>query len=234
MIAFFRGERGYDEFWALRDISFSVEKGEAIGLVGANGSGKSTLLGIMARVLRPTRGTVSVTGRVCPLLELGTGFHPDLTGRENVFLNSSLLGLSHRETAARYDEIVDFAEIYDFMNAPVKTYSTGMVVRLGFSVAAHMDLDILLVDEVLGVGDEHFRHKSFARMVELKRQGKTIYVVSHNLDSIEAFCERAIWLDSGRLVADADAREVVAQYRAAVDWYEKQVSEAKARNQLPS
>jgi len=234
MIAFFRGERGYDEFWALRDISFSVEKGEAIGLVGANGSGKSTLLGIMARVLRPTRGTVSVTGRVCPLLELGTGFHPDLTGRENVFLNSSLLGLSHRETAARYDEIVDFAEIHDFMDAPVKTYSTGMVVRLGFSVAAHMDLDILLVDEVLGVGDEHFRHKSFARMVELKRQGKTIYVVSHNLDSIEAFCERAIWLDSGRLVADADAREVVGQYRAAVDWYEKQVSEAKARNQLPS
>jgi len=228
IIALLQGKRGYDEFWALRDIAFSMEKGEAVGLVGANGSGKSTLLGILARVLRPTRGSVAVNGRVCPLLELGTGFHPDLTGRENVFLNSSLLGLSHKETAARYDDIVDFAELHDFMAAPVKTFSTGMVVRLGFSVAAHMDPDILLVDEILGVGDEHFRHKSFARMVELKQQGKTICVVSHNLDSIELFCKRAIWIDAGRLIADGEVSDVVAQYRAAVDWYEQQLAQRQA------
>ncbi len=229
-LAFLRGGRKYDEFWALNDVSFHVEAGETVGLVGPNGSGKSTLLGILARVLKPTSGAMSVIGRICPLLELGTGFHPDLSGRENVFLNASLLGLSHRETVARYDSIVDFAEIAEFMEAPVKTYSTGMVIRLGFSVAVHMDPDILLIDEVLGVGDEHFQHKSFKRLVELKEQGKTIFVVSHNLDAITSFCERAIWLDRGRVIKDQDACEVVTKYRAAVEAWERSLAEAKTRN----
>lgn len=223
-----RGQRGCDEFWALSDVSFAIAPGEAVALIGANGSGKSTTLGIIARVLLPTRGTVEVRGRVCPLLELGTGFHPDLSGRENVFLNASLLGLSHRQTAARYDEIVSFAELAEFMEAPVKSYSTGMVIRLGFSVAAHMDADILLIDELLGVGDEHFQHKSFARLHELKEQGRTIIVVSHNLDSVQVFCKRAIWLDRGRLIEDGDVVKVVADYRAAVAVYERSLAQAKA------
>ena len=230
MLALVRGQRGYDEFWALRDVSFDVQEGEAIGLVGPNGSGKSTMLGLLARVLKPTRGTIEIHGRVCPMLELGTGFHPDLTGRENVFLNSSLLGLSHRETAARYDGIVDFAEIRDFMDAPVKTYSSGMVVRLGFSVAVHLDPDVLLIDEVLGVGDEHFQHKSFARLLEFKREGKTIFVVSHDLKAVKGLCERAIWLDRGRMVKDGDSGEVVSTYRAAVEAWERSVAEARARD----
>jgi len=230
LLAFVRGQRGYDEFWALRDVSFEVREGEAIGLVGPNGSGKSTILGLLARVLKPTRGAIDIRGRVCPLLELGTGFHVDLTGRENVFLNASLLGLSHKETAARYDSIVDFAEIPDFMDSPVKTYSTGMVIRLGFSIAVHVDPDILLIDEVLGVGDEHFQHKSFGRLLDFKRQGKTIFVVSHNLESVLQLCDRAIWLDRGRVIKDEDSTEVITKYKQAVWLYEQQLAEAKARN----
>jgi ABC-2 type transport system ATP-binding protein len=230
MLAFLRGGRGYDEFWALNDVSFKVEAGESIGLIGPNGSGKSTMLGIVARVLKPTSGTVAIKGSVCPLLELGTGFHPDLSGRENVFLNASLLGLTHRETVARYDSIVDFAEISEFMDAPVRTYSTGMVIRLGFSVAVHVDPDILLIDEVLGVGDEHFQHKSLARLLEFKRQGKTLFVVSHSLSSILDVCDRAIWLDRGRIVKDDAAEEVVTKYKLAVWAWEQSLAEAKARN----
>jgi ABC-type polysaccharide/polyol phosphate transport system ATPase subunit len=233
-VAFLRGQSGYEEFWALNRISFSVAAGEAIGLVGPNGSGKSTLLGILARVLKPTHGSVKVEGRVCPLLELGTGFHQELTGRENVFLNASLLGLRNRETARRYRDIVDFAEIHDFMDAPVKTYSTGMVIRLAFSVAVHLDPDVLLIDEVLGVGDEHFQHKSFARLLDFKRAGKTIFVVSHNLDSVRKLCERAIWLDRGRVIKDTDSEEVIAKYRAAVAAWERSLAEAKARDARPS
>lgn len=229
-LALLRGQRGYDEFWALQDVSFAVEQGEAIGLVGPNGSGKSTMLGILARVLRPTRGAVEVTGRVCPLLELGTGFHPDLTGRENVFLNASLLGSGRRQTAARYGDIVDFAELSDFMDAPVKTYSSGMVIRLGFSIAIHMEPDILLIDEVLGVGDEHFQHKSYARLAEFKRAGKTLFVVSHSLTGITRVCDRAIWLQRGRIVTDGDADEVVKQYHDAVIAWEQSLAEAKARD----
>lgn len=232
-LAFFRGQRGSEEFWALRDVSFSVEKGEAVGLVGPNGSGKSTMLAILARVIKSTRGAINVVGRVCPLLELGTGFHPDLSGRENVFLNASLLGLGHRETAARYEDIVDFAELHEFMDAPVKTYSTGMVIRLGFAVAVHMDPDILLIDEVLGVGDEHFQHKSFGRLLDFKKAGKTLFVVSHNLDSITSICDRAIWLDRGRIVKDEDAVEVVTKYKLAVEHWERTIQEAKARNATP-
>ncbi len=230
VLQFLRGQRGYEEFWAVREVSFEVEAGEAIGLVGPNGSGKSTVLGILARVLKPTRGEVSVQGRICPLLELGTGFHPDLSGRENVFLNASLLGLSRRQTARRYHDIVEFAELHEFMDAPVRTYSTGMVIRLGFSVAVHMDPDVLLIDEVLGVGDEHFQHKSFGRLLDFKREGKTLFVVSHNLDSIRALCDRAIWLDRGRTFTDGDAGEVAARYKAAVEAWERSLAEAKDRD----
>jgi ABC-type polysaccharide/polyol phosphate transport system ATPase subunit len=233
-VAFLRGRSGYEEFWALKDVSFSVEPGEAIGLVGPNGSGKSTLLGLMARVLKQTRGSIDVEGRVCPLLELGTGFHLELSGRENVFLNASLLGLRNRETAARYGDIVDFAELHDVMDAPVKTYSTGMIIRLGFSVAVHLDPDVLLIDEVLGVGDEHFQHKSFDRLLQFKEEGKTIFVVSHNLNAVKQLCERAIWLDRGRVIKDTDSEEVITKYRAAVEAWERSLEEARARDARPS
>ena len=215
---------------ALDGVSIAVAHGEFLAVIGPNGSGKSTMLGMLARVLKPTRGTMSVEGRVCPLLELGTGFHLELSGRENVFLNASLLGLSRRETQKRYDAIVDFAEIGDFMGSPVKTYSTGMVIRLGFSVAVHMDPDVLLIDEVLGVGDEHFQHKSFGRLLEFKEEGKTMFVVSHNLESVGILCERAIWLDRGRIVKDEDSHEVITKYKAAVEAWERSLAEAKIRD----
>jgi len=230
VLAILRGQQGYDEFWALQGVSFEVQQGEAIGLIGPNGSGKSTMLGMLARVLKPTRGTMSVRGRVCPLLELGTGFHPELSGRENVFLNSSLLGLTRRETQQRYDSIVDFAELGEFMDSPVKTYSTGMVIRLGFSVAVHMDPDVLLIDEVLGVGDEHFQHKSFGRLLQFKEEGRTMFVVSHNLESVRILCERAIWLDRGRIVKDEGSDEVITKYKAAVEAWERSLAEAKPRD----
>ena len=233
LLAFFRGQTGYEEFWALRSISFTVEPGEVVGVVGPNGSGKSTLLAILARVLVPTRGTVRVEGRVCPMLELGTGFHPDLTGRENVYLNASLLGLNRRETRDRYGAIVEFAELAEFMEAPVKTYSSGMVVRLGFSVAVHLDPDVLLIDEVLGVGDEHFQHKSFERLMEFKQQGKTILVVSHELNAIGRFCERAIWLDHGHMMMDSTSDQVVQKYRSAVEEVERAAAQAKAPHAHP-
>ena len=216
VVVFLRGQSGYDDFWALKGVSFTVSPGEAVALIGPNGSGKSTLFAMLARVLEPTKGTVRVDGRVCPLLELGTGFHPDLSGRDNVYLNGSLLGLSHREIEKRFDSIVEFAELPDVMDAPVKTYSSGMAVRLGFSVAVHVDPDVLLIDEVLAVGDEHFQHKSFARMQEFKKAGKTICVVSHDLFSVQALCERAIWIEYGDVKMDGGAEEVITAYRTAV------------------
>jgi ABC-type polysaccharide/polyol phosphate transport system ATPase subunit len=231
MIALVRGRTGYEDVWALTDITFVAEAGEAIGVVGPNGSGKSTLLGLMARVLKPTRGSIAVDGRICPLLELGTGFHPDLTGRENVFLNASLLGLRSRETARKFQQIVDFAELQEVVDSPVKTYSTGMAVRLGFSVAVHLDPDVLLIDEVLGVGDEHFQRKSFERLLEFKQQGKTIFVVSHNLEAVKGLCERSIWLDRGRMIKDGNSEEVITTYRAAVEAWERSLAEARARDE---
>lgn len=227
LVALIRGQTGYEEFWALRSVSFTVQAGEAVGVVGPNGSGKSTLLALLARVLTPTRGRIKVEGRVCPMLELGTGFHPDLTGRENVYLNASLLGLNHRQTAERYRAIVDFAELGDFMDSPVKTYSSGMVVRLGFSVAVHLDPDILLIDEVLGVGDEYFQHKSFDRLMQFREEGKTIFVVSHDLASLQRLCERAIWLDQGHMRMDASSVQVIGKYRTAVEERER-AAEARA------
>jgi ABC-2 type transport system ATP-binding protein len=216
VVAFLRGQTGYTDFWALQDISFTVSPGECVGLIGSNGSGKSTLFAMIARVLDPTRGAVRVDGRVCPLLELGTGFHPELSGRDNVYLNGSLLGLSHRQVEARYQDIVTFAELPEVMEAPVKTYSTGMTVRLGFSVAVHVNPDVLLIDEVLSVGDEHFQHKSFSRLQQFKEEGKTIFVVSHDLGSVQTLCERAIWIERGELKMDSDSEAVIAAYRTAV------------------
>jgi len=229
VLAFLRGQTGYEEFWALKGLSFSVGPGETIGVIGPNGSGKSTLLGLLAGVLKPTLGRVQVNGRICPLLGLGTGFHPDLTGRENVYLNASLLGLGRREIRACYDDIVEFAELEDVMEAPLKTYSTGMMVRLGFSVAVHLDPDLLLIDEVLSVGDEHFQHKSFDKLMSLKEQGKTFFVVSHDLNALLKLCDRALWLDSGNMVADTGCEEVITAYRRVVAEGEQRAREARLR-----
>ncbi|HYP40185.1 MAG TPA: ABC transporter ATP-binding protein [Chloroflexia bacterium] len=203
-----------EEFWALRDVNFSIYAGEAVGIIGENGSGKSTSLKLISRILEPTIGSVSVRGKVSALLELGTGFHPDLTGRENIYLNGSLLGLSRKEMASRYDNIVDFAELGEFIDTPIKHYSSGMVMRLGFAVAINVDPDILLTDEVLAVGDEAFQRKCLEYIAELRRRGVTIVFVSHALDAVRGLCKRAIWLDHGKLIADGLAGEVIDRYLA--------------------
>ena len=201
---------------ALRGVSFEVAPGETVGVIGANGSGKSTLLKLLAGILRPTEGEVEVRGRLAALLELGAGFHPELSGRENVEIAGLLLGLSRRDVAARFDEIVRFAELEEFLDAPLRTYSSGMAVRLGFSIAAHSDPDVLLVDEVLAVGDESFAHRSLEKFAEFERAGKTILLVSHDLALVASRCRRALWLDGGLLVADGPAAETVARYREDV------------------
>ncbi|MEO8430196.1 MAG: ABC transporter ATP-binding protein [Acidobacteriota bacterium] len=211
-----RGVVSADAVQALRDVSFEVAAGETVGVIGANGSGKSTLLKLLAGILRPTEGDVEVRGRLAALLELGAGFHPELSGRENVEIAGLLLGLSKREVASRFDEIVRFAELEEFLDAPLRTYSSGMAVRLGFSIAAHSDPDVLLVDEVLAVGDESFAHRSLEKFAEFERAGKTILLVSHDLSLVAARCRRALWLDGGRLVSDGDAGETVARYREDV------------------
>lgn len=187
---------------ALADVSFSMSAGESVALVGNNGSGKSTSLKMLAGVIRPTSGTIRARGRIAPLLELGSGFHPDLTGRENVYLNGAVLGISRRELSQRFDEIVDFSGVGQFLDVPVKFYSSGMVVRLGFSVAVNVQPDILLIDEVLAVGDAEFRSKSLERMQSFRDRGTTIVLVTHDLELARAFCDRIIRLDHGRLVRD--------------------------------
>jgi ABC-type polysaccharide/polyol phosphate transport system ATPase subunit len=205
--------RGFGhEFFALRDVSFKVDHGETFGIIGRNGSGKSTALKLIAGVTAPTKGEVFVVGRVCPLIELGAGFHPDLTGRENVHLNASILGMSSREINEQFDSIVEFAELREFIDTPIKRYSSGMYVRLGFAVAVHSNPDLLLVDEVLAVGDAFFQEKCLAKMHEFKDKGITIVLVSHSPGLISEFCERAIWLDHGRLTAEGRADDVVGQY----------------------
>jgi len=201
---------------ALTDVSFEVAAGETVGLIGANGSGKSTLLKLLAGIVRPTSGRVSVEGRLAALLELGAGFHPEISGRENVEVAGLLLGLTKKEIAARLPEIVRFAGIEEFLDAPVKTYSSGMAVRLGFAVAAHSDPDLLLVDEVLAVGDESFAHRCLEKFSEFERAGKTLLFVSHDLALVAARCRRALWLDRGRLAADGPSAETVALYRERV------------------
>lgn len=201
-----------NEFWALRDVSFEVRRGEFIGLIGRNGAGKSTLLKILSRITAPTEGRISVWGRMACLLEVGTGFSPELTGRENVFLNGAILGMTHGEVVAKFDEIVTFAEIEEFIDVPVKRYSSGMRMRLAFSVAAHLDPDILVVDEVLAVGDPPFRKKCLDKMKGAVQQGQTILLVTHALNEFKQLCDRAIWLDKGHVRAVGATAEVLAEY----------------------
>ncbi len=205
-----------EEFWALRDVSFEVPKGDVVGVIGRNGAGKSTLLKILSRITAPTTGRVVLDGRVASLLEVGTGFHPELTGRENVFLNGAILGMSRDEIRRKFDEIVDFAGVDRFLDTPVKRYSSGMYVRLAFAVAAHLEPEILLVDEVLAVGDAAFQKKCLAKVRSVSRSGRTIFFVSHNIGSVLEICSSAMLLEDGRLAARGPVRDVVARYYDAL------------------
>src|SRR5688572_15263476 len=204
-----RDLRPDETFSALTDVSFNVTKGQTLGVIGRNGSGKSTLLKLVAGITKPTTGTVKVNGRISALIELGAGFHPEISGRENVFINGIMLGLTKREITRRFDEIVDFAELQDFIDAPVKNYSSGMYMRLGFAVAIHVDPDVLLVDEVLAVGDEGFTHRCLDKFAEFKRRGKTILLVTHSLGLVERFCDEALWMDAGQMQVQGDPKRVV-------------------------
>jgi lipopolysaccharide transport system ATP-binding protein len=203
-------ETGY--YWALNDVSFNVGHGEIVGVIGKNGAGKSTLLKILARITEPTSGEVRYRGQVGSLLEVGTGFHPELSGRDNIFLNGAILGMGRREIQSRYDEIVEFSGVGDFVDTPVKRYSSGMYMRLAFAVAAHLETNILLIDEVLAVGDAEFQNKCLARMSDLAKGGRTVVFVSHNLTAIQSLCRRSIFLEKGRAVADGPTREVLSAY----------------------
>jgi ABC-2 type transport system ATP-binding protein len=207
------GHQSAEDFWALRDVSFDVPSGTSLGLIGHNGSGKTTLLKCIAGILRPTAGTIRYGGRVAALLELGAGFHPELTGRENVYLNASFLGLSRKQTDAVYDDIVDFAEISDFMDNQVKFFSSGMLVRLGFAVAVHVDPDVLLIDEVLAVGDEAFQAKCIQKVRSFQAEGRTIVLVTHALDTVVAVCDAAVMLERGVVHMRGTPMDVVAELR---------------------
>ena len=210
------GLRSEDAIPALTDISFSVKGGEAVGLIGSNGSGKSTLLKTVAGILKPTSGSIQVNGRVAALIELGAGFHPEISGRENVYINGAVLGLSRREIDRRFDEIVEFSGLEQFIDEPVKNYSSGMYVRLGFAVAIHTDPDVLMVDEVLAVGDEAFSHRCLRRIEEFLAEGKTLLLVSHSLSLIEEVCDRTLWLEGGKLRESGLPRRVVDAYRQSI------------------
>jgi ABC-type polysaccharide/polyol phosphate transport system ATPase subunit len=228
-----RDLRPSDILPALRDVSFSVPRGSTFGVVGRNGSGKSTALKLVAGITKPTSGRVIVRGRISALIELGAGFHPEISGRENIFINGIMLGLTKREVQRRFDEIVEFAELREFIDAPVKTYSSGMYMRLGFSVAIHVDPEVLLVDEVLAVGDEGFTHKCLDKFGEFKRRGKTILLVSHSLGLVERFCDEAVWLDAGQNRGQGDPKRVVGAYVTDVERQEEQflaASDAKTQH----
>jgi lipopolysaccharide transport system ATP-binding protein len=226
-----------DDLWALKDVSVSIESGEVVGLIGHNGAGKSTLLKVLSRITEPSTGYADITGRVGSLLEVGTGFHPELTGRENIFLNGSVLGMRKNEIRARFDEIVEFAEIERFLDTPVKRYSSGMSVRLAFAVAAHLEPEILLVDEVLAVGDASFQRKSLGKMNEVAREGRTVVFVSHNLAIIQALCSRGILLERGRAIADAPVDDAIDAYlrtlerSASADLVEREDRDSRAWDQ---
>jgi lipopolysaccharide transport system ATP-binding protein len=200
------------EFWALRDVSFAINRGEALGIIGHNGAGKSTILKLLSNITTPTSGEIVIDGRLAALIEIGSGFHPELTGRENVYLNGSLLGMRRREISAKLNSIVEFAGVEHFIDTPVKHYSSGMYLRLGFSIAAHLDPEILLLDEVLAVGDAAFQAKCLDRVTELKRNGTTIVFISHNLHAVSRLCERTLLLRRGEIVSDGPTNEVIAEY----------------------
>jgi len=205
-------EQSNDIFWALKDISFEINEGEVLGIIGKNGAGKSTLLKILSRITEPTNGIIEINGRVSSLLEVGTGFHPELTGRENIFLNGAILGMRKKEIEQKFDEIVNFAEIEKFLDTPVKRYSSGMYVRLAFAVAAHLESEILLMDEVLAVGDSEFQKKCLGKMGDVAKEGKTILFVSHNMGAIRALCPQTILLDNGRILATGETVVIISQY----------------------
>jgi lipopolysaccharide transport system ATP-binding protein len=207
-----------EEFWALRDVSFEIKRGEVVGIIGRNGAGKSTLLKILSRITEPTTGRVQLSGRVASLLEVGTGFHPELTGRENIFLNGAILGMSRAEIRRKFDEIVAFAEIERFLDTPVKRYSSGMYVRLAFAVAAHLEPEILIVDEVLAVGDARFQKKCLGKMHAVASAGRTVLFVSHNLGTVQSLCQRCVLLEAGQIAFAGEPSEAVARYaRASAD-----------------
>ena len=216
-----------DRFYALNDISFRAEAGESLAIIGHNGAGKSTLLNLATRLCDPTEGTVTVKGRVAALLELGSGFHPDLTGAENVRINAALLGLNRAQTRTSFDQIVEFSGIGDFINEPLRTYSTGMMMRLAFSVAVNVDPDILIVDEVLGVGDQAFFSKCFDRIMQFRRAGKTILCVSHSLPTLTTLCDRGLWLDHGHVVKAGRVGPLIEQYKQSLET--RLASSAEAR-----
>ena len=196
----------------LKDINLEIKKGETVALIGVNGSGKSTLLKLMTQIIFPNKGTIETKGKLTSLLELGAGFHPDFSGRENIYFNSSIFGLTRKEIDERLDKIIEFSELQDFIDNPVRTYSSGMYMRLAFSVAINVDADILLIDEILSVGDQHFQEKCFNKMRELKKEGKTMVFVTHSMDSVKNLCDRAVWLYDGQVRMDGNTKEVVDEY----------------------
>jgi homopolymeric O-antigen transport system ATP-binding protein len=219
-----------EEFWALRDVSFEVKRGGVLGVIGRNGAGKSTLLKILSRITEPDRGRAILRGRVASLLEVGTGFHPELTGRENIFLNGAILGMTKAEIRSKFDEIVAFAEVERFLDTPVKRYSSGMYVRLAFSIAAHLEPEILIVDEVLAVGDAEFQKKCLGKMEKVTRaEGRTVLFVSHNMAAVEAICHQCLWLEHGKLAAHGKPGDIIAAYLGATDKIVQHVS-LKERN----
>ena len=215
LVALIKHKLQYEEFRALEDVDFTIRRGEVVGIVGNNGAGKSTLLKVISGILTPTKGSVELGGNVVPMLELGSGFDYDLTGRENIFLNGAILGYSESFLKSKFDEIVAFSELGDFINIPVRNYSSGMIMRLAFSIASMVSPDILIVDEILAVGDAAFQEKSYARMTEMMSHGTTVLLVSHNIEQIRRLCDRVIWLDHGHIMANGPTQEVCDRYAAA-------------------
>lgn len=209
---FFKRNKRREKREILNDINLEIKKGETVALIGVNGSGKSTLLKLMTQIIFPNKGTIETRGKLTSLLELGAGFHPDFSGRENIYFNSSIFGLTKKEIDKRIDQIIEFSELKDFIDNPVRTYSSGMYMRLAFSVAINVDADILLIDEILSVGDQHFQKKCFDKMRELKKEGKTMVFVTHSMESVKNLCDRAIWLYQGKVKMDGDTQTVVKEY----------------------
>ncbi len=210
--------RGKQQFWALKDVSFSVKAGETFAVLGANGSGKSTILKLISRIIDPTKGVITVSGRLSALLELGAGFHPDLTGRENIYLNGSILGLNRQAMRKKLADIIAFADIGDFIDVPIRSYSSGMQVRLGFSVAVHVEPEIILVDEVLAVGDYNFQLKCLERIRQMQEQAVTILFVSHDFEAVQNLCDRALWLEEGVLQGQGDVTEILDKMKERYHW----------------
>lgn len=209
---FFARNKRREKREVLKDINLEIKKGETVALIGVNGSGKSTLLKLMTQIIFPNKGTIETRGKLTSLLELGAGFHPDFSGRENIYFNSSIFGLTKKEIDARLDQIIEFSELKDFIDNPVRTYSSGMYMRLAFSVAINVDADILLIDEILSVGDQHFQEKCFNKMRELRKEGKTMVFVTHSMESVKNLCDRAVWLYDGEVRMDGNTEEVVKEY----------------------